>query len=138
MATSDDSGMMGVALIGVAVVVVVALLQRAGGGAQAMVPTGGPVMSPAAALQQQTGQATAAFQGESSTTGQSAATDSGGGGGGAASRPGTIVQEGVEVVPNSVAGITNPADVVAPIARSMESGREPYRERSPGDPGQIV
>jgi len=137
MATSDDSGMMGVALIGVAVVVVVALLQRAGGGAQAMVPTGGPVMSPAAALQQQTGQATAAFQGESSTTGQSAATDSGGGGGGAASRPGTIVQEGVEVVPNSF-GNSNPADTVAAIAGSIKSGREPYRERSPGAAGQIV
>jgi len=134
---ASDSGLIGVALVGAVVVVVVALLQRAGGGAQAVMPTGlrGPVMSPGEALQRQTGQTTASVHGESSTAGQSAATDSGGGGGGG---PETIVQEGVEVVPNSVAGITNPADVVAPIARSMESGREPYRERSPGDPGQIV
>jgi hypothetical protein len=135
---ASDDGLLGVALVGAVVVVVVALLQRAGSGAQAVVPVGsGPAMSPAGALQRQTGQRTSSFGGESSTAGQSAATDSGSGAGGGGA-PDTITQEGVEVVPNSVAGATNPADVVAPIARSMKSGREPYRERSPGDYGQIV
>jgi hypothetical protein len=65
-------------------------------------------------------------------------TGGGGGGGGGAGEPETITQNGIEVVPNSVAGITNPVDVVRPLARSMESGREPYKERGPGAPGQIV